>query len=333
MARGGLVVRAPNHLGDLVMALPALALAGVAEGGVDVQVVRGLAPLLGLAGVAGKVLAFDRGRRGFVDGVRAVRRGRYARGVLLPPSLGSALVFALGGVRTRRGAATDRREVLLTERVARSAVDALHRVDAYCLLVGGRVPGRTPAPRLAPDAAAYDAWDAVAPPGRGPLVGVFPGSNAPSRRWDVERFAEVARGLADRGATVAVFGGPAERALTRQVAGDWACDLGGRTSLPALAAGLARCRALVTNDSGPQHVAAAVGTPVVALWGAGDPRATAPVGSGHLLLRHPRLPCVPCAKNVCPRAGAGYVLGDARNECIRLTPPADVLAAAERLLG
>lgn len=313
------------------MALPALALVPEA----DVQVVRGLAPLAGMLRRTGRVLPLARGRAGFVRGVRDVRRGGYARGVLLPPSLGSALVFALGGVRARRGTATDGRRVLLTDAVAREATAGLHRVDAYCLLVGGRVPGRTPAPRLTPGGAAYAEWAATGAPraGAGPLVGVFPGSNAPSRRWDADRFAAVARGLADRGAAVVVFGGPDERALTREVAGDWAYDAGGRTSLAALAAGLAECRVLVSNDSGPQHVAAAVGTPVVALWGAGDPRVTAPVGAEHQLLRHPELPCVPCVKNVCPRAGRGYVLDDARNECIRLTTPADVVRAVEGVLG
>ena len=327
-----LIVRAPNHLGDLVMALPALASAGAEA---DVQVVRFLAPLVAMAGLGGRVLSLDRGARGFVQAARALRRARYRRGVVLPPSLGSAALLAAGGVGIRRGTDTDRRGPLLTERVPREATRALHRVDLYCLLTAGRVPDATPAPRLRPDATAREAWAAVAGPlgtQRGPLVGVFPGSNAPSRRWDADRFAAVARALAAEGARVAVFGGPGERALTAQVAGSWAADLGGRTSLAALAAGLALCAVLVSNDSGPQHVAAAVGTPVVALWGAGDPLVTRPVGPAHTLLRPPDLPCVPCRKNVCPRAGRGYWIADARNECVRLFEPGDVLAAVRRVL-
>jgi lipopolysaccharide heptosyltransferase II len=324
-----LIVRAPNHLGDLVLALPALALAGEA----DVQVVRFLAPLLRMARLRGEVLPLDRGARGTVRAAAALRRRGYRRGVLLPPSLGSAAIFALGGVGERRGTATDRRRALLTDAVDPAVLRGMHRVDAYCTLVSGRTPERTPAPRLVPDDAARGEWERVAGAPAGPVVGVFPGSNAPSRRWEAARFAAVARTLAGDGARVVVFGGPQERGLTAEVAGDWALDAGGRTGLAALSAGLARCALLVANDSGPQHVAAAVGTPVVALWGAGDPVVTRPVGEVHALLRRPDLPCVPCVKNVCPRAGRGYLLDDARNECIRLFTADEVVAAARLTLA
>lgn len=324
----GLIVRAPNHLGDLVMAVPALERAGG-----DVQVVRFLAPLLAMAGLTGRVIPLDRGAAGFWRAAGGARRGRYARGVLLAPSLGSAAILALGGVRARRGTRTDGRAALLTDAVDPAALAGLHRVDAYCLLATGRVPDATPVPRLVPGADAHAEWERVGGRTAEPTVAVFPGSNAPSRRWDAERFARVARGLAERGVRVVVLGGPAERDLTAAVAGSWALDAGGRTSLAALAAALAGCALLVCNDSGPQHVAAAVGTPVVALWGAGDPRVTRPIGDGHTLLRRPELPCVPCVKNVCPRAGAGYEIAEARNECIRLFEPAAVIAAAERALA
>jgi heptosyltransferase-2 len=124
-----------------------------------------------------------------------------------------------------------------------------------------------------------------------------------------------------------VFGGPGEEALAREVAGGAALDLGGRTDLPTLAAGLASCRAVVTNDSGPMHLAAAVGTPVVALFGAGEPRETGPLGPGHRVLRHAALACVPCRKNVCPRSGRGTFLQEAARECLGLIGVDEVLSA------
>ena len=126
---------------------------------------------------------------------------------------------------------------------------------------------------------------------------------------------------------VLVFGGPQERRLTAQVAGEAAVDLGGRTDLPMLAAGLAECALLVSNDSGPMHLAAAVGTPTVTLQGPADPAVTRPLGGRHVMLRHPELPCVPCVKNVCPRRGRGYVLPDATRECLRLISVDDALGA------
>jgi heptosyltransferase-2 len=278
------IVRAPNHLGDVVLALPALRAAGA-----DVLVRAGLAPLLHLARLIGRIIPFE----GTIDAALALRAARYEKGVLLPPSFSSALIFALGGVAARRGTDTDGRRLLLTDPVPVASFAGLHRATQYMRLVGEAVAeGAAVLPRL----------DIPRPSHEGRVVGVFPGGNARSRRWEPARFAELVRRLAKRGNRVIVFGGPTERQLTARVAGDAAVDLGGKTDLAQLAAGIASCDLLVTNDTGPLHLAAAVGTPTVSLWGAGDPVVTGPLGAGHRLLRHPELDCVPCTKNDCPLA-------------------------------
>jgi ADP-heptose:LPS heptosyltransferase len=127
-----------------------------------------------------------------------------------------------------------------------------------------------------------------------------------------------------------IFGGPQERALGSQVAGGVALDMAGRTDLPLLAAGLEGCDLVVTNDSGPMHLAAAVGTPTISLWGAGNPEITGPGGGGHQLLRRAELPCVPCEKNTCSRRGHGYVLDQAERECLRLIEVATVADAVRK---
>ncbi|HSJ63971.1 MAG TPA: glycosyltransferase family 9 protein [Gemmatimonadaceae bacterium] len=328
----GVIVRAPNHLGDLVMALPALTgrdarcATGDAGAAADVVVVRGLTPLLEMAGGHGEVLPLDRGMRGFWAAVGELRRRRYARGVLLTPSFGSALLFAAGGVAHRRGTPTDARGALLHDGVPVESLRAMHRASAYVLLATGHAPDEPPAPALDVPDDARDRFSALAGPDAGrPTIGLFPGSNASSRRWDADRYASLARRLAREGVRVLVFGGTQEARLTAQVAGEAALDLGGRTDLPMLAAGLAACRLLVSNDSGPMHLAAAVGTPTVTLQGPADPVVTRPLGERHVMLRHPELPCVPCVKNVCPRSGRGYVLPDATRECLRLISVDDAL--------
>ena len=298
----GAIVRAPNHLGDVVLALPALRAAAA-----DVLVRAHLAPLLQLAGLAGRIIPFD----GITAATRALRQGRYEKGVLLAPSFSSALIFALGGVAARRGTDTDGRRLLLTDAVPAKSFVGVHRAKQYMALVGSPVAaGAVVIPRL----------DIPRPKHEGRVVGVFPGGNAPSRRWEPARFAELVRRLAKRGNRVVVFGGPAERELTARVAGDVAVDLGGQTDLAQLAAGIASCDLLVTNDTGPLHLAGAVGTPTVSLWGAGDPAVTGPLGASYRMLRHPELDCVPCTKNDCPLAVDRY-------RCLTLITVDDVEAA------
>lgn len=326
-----LIIRAPNHLGDLVMALPAIRAVQPA----DVLVARWLAPVLELAQLPGEVIPLERGRRAVLAAARELRRRRYERGILLAPSFSAALVFALGAVKERRGDPTDGRGLLVTDPVPAAAMAAMHRSATYHVLASGRVPDPLPAPRLHVPEALRAAWAAlsaslpggVAPADARRTVGIFPGSNASSRRWEQGRFAELVGRLAARGERVVVLGGPTERDLTAAVAGRDGVDAGGRTDLPLLAAALAACDVVVTNDSGPMHLAAAVGTPVVAVWGAGDPARTRPLGDGHLLLRRSELPCAPCVRNDCPRTGRGYVLPEAERECLRLIGVDDVDAA------
>lgn len=313
------VVRAPNHLGDFVMALPALYAARPAA----VVVARWLEPLARLAGF--ETLPFDRGGRALLQASLELRRRRFGRGILLTPSFSSALMFRLGGVRLRRGTDTDHRGALLTTIVDRKLLAHHHRSSMYVLLATGELPADRPVPKLPVGAEARSQFRELAGTGA-PLIGIVPGSNAPSRIWPAERFAEVARELAGRDARVAVFGSAAERERTATVAGGVAIDLGGRTDPAVLAAGLAECSIVISNDTGPLHLAAAVGTPTVSLWGAGNPAETGPP-EGHVILRDTRLPCLECVRNVCPRNGPGTILDRAHMECMHLLTPAQVVAA------
>ncbi|HJU65358.1 MAG TPA: glycosyltransferase family 9 protein, partial [Gemmatimonadaceae bacterium] len=277
------VVRAPNHLGDLVMALPALEAAGAC----DVMVAQPLIPLVKMLPREGRILPLERSRGGFLQAARMLRAARYRRGILLTPSLSSAFLFAAGRVRERRGVAIHGRGPLLTDPVQPVRLTGLHRASVYVTLVTGSAPVSAPTPSLSLPDSVRERWRAVHAPTSGFTIGVFPGSNASSRRWDADRYAALVRHLHHEGANVIVFGGPEERALTASVAGGVALDAGGRTDLPLLAAGLASCDLLVTNDSGPMHLATAVGTTTVSLWGAGDPAVTGPLGERTVLVRHP----------------------------------------------
>lgn len=321
------VIRAPNHLGDVVMALPALA-----DAGADVVVRAWLAPIVRMAGIDASVLPLEPGGAGWRRAVLELRRRGYTDGTLLTPAFSAAWLFRWGGVGRLRGTASDGRSWMLGERVPREALRGLHRLHQYRLLTGQPVEGPPRYRRLSPDPLTVASWrDRL---GGGRVVGLFPGSNAPARRWPAAGFAKVARGFSALGARIVVMGSPAERALTAEVtaAAPGALDAGGATDLPGLAALMAACDLVVTNDTGPMHLAAAVGARTVTLWGPSDPEEVGPPGPGHARVDGAALPCRPCFKNHCPRSGAGTLLPEAREECMRLIDAGHVLGAAEALL-
>lgn len=309
-----LVIRAPNHLGDLVMALPALHAAKP-----DAVIAPGsLTKLIEFAGFT--ALRYETP----FQTAKHLRQHKFDRGILFTPSFSSALMLAVGRVKERYGTNTDHRGLLLTHKVDAALLEHTHRASVYWLLATGELPAERPTPALSISQALQGEFEELVPTDGKRRIGIFPGSNAPARRWHSDRFAKLVSRLAEH--RVIVFGGPDERDLTRIVAGDVATDLGGRTTLPLLAAGLASCDLVISNDSGPLHLAAAVGTPTISFWGAGDPARTGPP-AGHVILRDRRLPCLECVKNQCPRRGQGYILPDAYMECMQLIPVEDVLTS------
>lgn len=136
------------------------------------------------------------------------------------------------------------------------------------------------------------------------LIGLNPGSTyGGAKRWLPERFAETADRLAGQsGATVLIVGARGEETLARAIAEKIQARtvvLSGQTSVRELMAAVKRCAVFVTNDTGPMHIAAAFGVPVVAVFGPTDWRTTAPFGTGHALVRQP-VDCSPCLLRECP---------------------------------
>ena len=346
-----LVIRAPNHLGEIVLSLPALGRAVSDErkaGRVAplVQVVSWLAPVLRWAIPGVDVLPLDN-RHAVWTASRALRLasdGCSLRGVTLTPSFSSAVILRLAGVTTLRGTAGEFRTRLLTDAIDRRPLLGGHRVDEFLTLLGFS-PGDVPPPPVIRDSGiAQSAWNSAVrrlsiPAGSavdGPVIGMCPGANGRSRRWPADRFGELATRLASVSRHILVFGGGDDALLTGPVAkraGERGIDLGGRTSLVELAGALLSCDLLVTNDTGPMHLAAALGVPVLALEGPADVRQTRPLGSRVRLVGRFDLPCVPCVKNECPRRGPGYELVDAERECLRLIEVDDVEAAARSMLN
>jgi ADP-heptose:LPS heptosyltransferase len=159
-----------------------------------------------------------------------------------------------------------------------------------------------------------------------PYVVVHPGASVPARAWPAGHHVALVRLLAEHGHRVVVTGAPDERGLTSRVAaGDpRALDLGGQTTLRQLAEVLAGAGAVIVGNTGPAHLAAAVGTPVVSLFAGTVPEARwKPYGVPLELLSVP-VPCAGCRAKACPVPG---------HPCLTEILPADVLASVERLAG
>ncbi|HEY3941818.1 MAG TPA: glycosyltransferase family 9 protein [Acidimicrobiales bacterium] len=137
----------------------------------------------------------------------------------------------------------------------------------------------------------------------GDFVVVHPGASMPARTWEPARFAALCTALVARGEQVLVTGGPDEKDLTASVAGSsGAVDLGGRTSLRALAGLLARAGAMVCGNTGPAHLASAVGCPVVSLFAPTVPAVRwRPWRVPHVLLGDQDLACAGCRARNCPK--------------------------------
>ncbi len=160
-------------------------------------------------------------------------------------------------------------------------------------------------------------------------IAIQPGARWKNKRWPAKFFAELVRTLAEKFPDVrfAILGDKGDQplgAMISQAAAERCVNLCGATSLPEMIEWVRRCDLMVTNDTGPMHVAAALGKPLVALFGPTAPERTGPYGQLENVLRLD-LPCSPCLKSDCAIENT--------DECLRALPPALVLARVEKLLA
>ena len=325
----GRLVVAPNWIGDAVMSLPVLrALSRAAPEERLVVLARpGPAAIYRAEGTASAVTTASALLRDSL----AARQGGFSEAWVLPNSYRSALVPFLAGIPERIGYATDGRSHLLT-RAPAAPPRTGHQLRDYDRLLESRgiqpdeAPPRLPIPAEA--AARADAELSRAGLLRnGSLALLAPGAAFGwTKRWPPARFGGLAEALLRRGFSCALVIGPGEDRLAeeaRAAAGDPALPVLGADLDPVgLAALAARARVVVANDSGPMHLAAAVGTPVVALFGPTDPGRTGPAGVRcEILDRY--VFCSPCYLKECPYG----------HECMREIEVEAVAAAVERVCG
>jgi heptosyltransferase II len=308
------LVIGPNWIGDAVMSTPALAnlRRELPKAKIDLLVPRTVAPLFEEHPDVDRVVIRDDRQPWPTRLARLLelRQQRYGAAVLLPNSLRAALYAWLAGSPIRVGYATDGRSWLLTHPVAAVGdEEPPHQVKAYLRLIGALgLPIVEQYPRLTPtikaETAAERLWSAHGLRRDEPVLGICPGAAfGPAKRWWPARFAALAdRLIAEGGWRVVFFGSAHESVLVEQVRALMVHDavsLAGQDTLDAFVALAARCAVMITNDSGSMHIASAVGTPVVSIFGPTDPGRTAPMSAFATVL-HRQLPCSPCFRTTCP---------------------------------
>lgn len=295
-----ILICAPNWLGDAVMCMPAIRRYKQLHPAVSVVVLSksALGELWPLNPDISETLTFSATVKGTLDAATLLRKRKWGRAYVLPNSFRSALIPFLAGIPERIGFGGHGRTRLLNRIVPNTpALAHQHQSREYTTLFGldgGETDLAPPFLILDPDTR-DNARNRLALPSFDRLAGFIPGAaRGPSKRWPVAHFIAAGRQLADSAdARIVVLGAPDETDLCRAVAegiGPAAVDLGGRTPLPQFAAILALCRVAIANDSGGMHLAAAMGTPVVAIYGITDPVKTGPLGSGHRIVALDNVP-------------------------------------------
>lgn len=322
------LVIAPNWIGDAVMSLPVLRALrrNAPTRRIAVLARRGPAAIYSAEGSADEV----RVASGSLASLRIAAGGGFGEAWLLPNSFRAALVPFLARVPERIGYASDGRAALLSSALPPPPRTG-HQLRDYDPLLESRgiEPDFDP-PRLSLSAdsigRAREALARAGLPTDRPLVLLAPGAAFGwTKRWPADRFGRLGQLLLERGLLSALVIGPGEERLAeeaRVAAGGYLPALGADLDPIGLAGLVARAQVVVCNDSGPMHLAAAVGTPVVAIFGPTDPGRTGPCGvPSEVLDRY--VFCSPCYLKECPY----------RHECMREIAAEDVLAAVNRVLG
>ncbi|MDO8525021.1 MAG: lipopolysaccharide heptosyltransferase II [Candidatus Omnitrophota bacterium] len=277
----------------------------------------------------------DKGALGNIRFIRQLARKKFDMAFILHPTKRTHLLVSLAGIPETIGY-NKKWGILLKTKIEHTKQDGLKHEADYTLDIL-RHAGLEPKDRalfMPVDSASEERIDKIFKENgisKSDLcVSVHPGASCISKRWSAERFAGVAARLTERyKAKIVIVAGDADKRLGDKVSSllkENCLNLSGKTSLADLASVLRRVKLFISNDSGPVHIASAVGTPVIAIFGRGDrglsPRRWGPTGKSDIAL-HKDVGCDECLAHNCAK---GF-------KCLEAVTVDEVLAAAEQILG
>lgn len=311
-----ILVRMPNWLGDLVMGTPVLADLRLQfpEATITAMASQGLAAILEHDPHIDAIYGFKK-ESGWLHHnhnkqiISTLRKGSFDIGILLTNSFSSAYWMWQGKVARRIGFSGHFRGWLVNDPIPYPTdSQKIHQVLLYKhLLAPLSIPLSQTSPRLyvteKEQNKVQNKLSALDIPKNGLIVGINPGAAyGTAKCWIPERFVDVTKKLLENPRVyVLFFGDPSGASLVDAICKgfpDRVINLAGKTTLRELMAFIEACTVFLTNDSGPMHVASALGTPLVALFGSTSNVRTGPYGGGEVI--HKQVPCSPCYQRVCP---------------------------------
>ncbi len=261
---------------------------------------------------------------------RSLRQEKYQQAIVLPNSFKSALIPLWAKIPIRTGWCGEMRYGLLNDlrRLDKTALPFMvERFIALGLDKQDDLPDPLPFPQLTiPSQANINSQQHLVNKSNRPVLALCPGAEyGPAKQWPADYMATVGRAYVEKGWDIWLFGGPNDVTITNEIAdkiGAHCYDLGGKTTLTEAVDLLSLADAVVTNDSGLMHVAAALKRPLVVIYGSSDPSFTPPLAQ-HVKILTLGLECSPCFERTCP-------LGHLR--CLNDLTPSYVLTGLDELL-
>jgi heptosyltransferase-3 len=313
-----------KRAGDVIVTVPTVALLKrrFPQARIDFLVDRTFAPLLEHNPAIDRIIVYDRQKP--LSTLREIRAQKYDILFDFQSSPRSALLALFSAAGCTSGY-----RVMFWGRVYQRS---MRRPGSGLTVTQGKVSllesvfgslGEIPAPQLylTPDELRWA--EKLQPKSSRGVIGIVPTHRRNSRKWHADSFVETAKEFQKSGRSIWLFWGPGEQseveAIHHQLPGSWMIP---PTSLRQMAALLARCEVVVTNDNGPKHLAIAVGTPTVTVYGPTDPFAWGSAGDRHIALQASGLRCLGCNLNECPF----------NHECMTGVSPNSVISASELLL-
>ena len=336
------VVRVPNWVGDAVMCVPALRRLRQLLPQAQITLVSrpGASDIFIDADCADGLIIYQRsGLASAWKQIQEWKKHQFDLAVLFQNAFEAAAIAFMARVPVRLGYDTERRSFLLTHPITSPAwKNERHEVFYYLNIISElerALTGTSALETIEPEFALYvsddrrrKAQELLLRQGidiAKPLVLLCPGSvNSRAKRWPAERYADLADQLIASGATVALIGSPGERAVSEGVCGlarHKPVLLTGQTSVAEVTSLMSIADLLVTNDTGPAHIGAAVGTPTIVIFGPTNPVTTKPFGPSGIIIRHPP-DCAPCMLRDCP----------IDHRCMTAITPAEVFERASELM-